>query len=116
MGREGLRLVLVMAALLGESCLDRELTSAQLYKLDGRAGVQVGHTYAGTIYNGNENLTVNSVDILLTSTQSGGTTSHLYRVELKIPPMSAAEFSFPIIVGDFGATYTWRIQTARGGP
>jgi len=71
--------------------------------------------YKGTIYNGNEDITVTGLTIKITTkVDTQEATSLLYIVKEKIPPRSAKEVSFEILPGDERANYTWHIEKAVG--
>jgi len=90
------------------------LHTTQLAKLTGRAGLQLGNSYGGNIYNGNNDVLVTDVDIAVTAVHNRDTTTRIYRTTLNIPPFSAADFSIDIVAGDAGSTYSWSIAAARG--
>jgi hypothetical protein len=92
---------------------ERALTPAELAALDGRAGLSYGNSYSGTIYNGNSTITIKELHINVTTTVDGKETTRPYRTTVSIPPHSAGDFRFDIIVGDRGASYTWNIAEAK---
>lgn len=108
--------VVAFTSLALTACFDEPLKNAEMLKLNGRAGVQSGTTFAGTLYNGNGDVTVTEVAFVITTVEAGRSSSREYRVKLKTAPLSAQEFSFPILQGDYGASYTWSIARALGRP
>ena len=55
---------------------------------------------------------VQSVEIGVTTTINGEETSLVYRKNVGLSPLSAGDFTFPIVVGDAEATYSWYIADA----
>jgi hypothetical protein len=109
------------------STTERDFTAAEVAALTGRASLSHGTLYAGTVYNGNANLTVTQLRIVVTMTTVkgvdfdtmktvGGQTPRSYSVDVSVPPQTVRDFSFNIIGGDEGASYTWSIVGARGKP
>jgi hypothetical protein len=94
------------------------LDPSQLAMITGRAGpMSVGSPhFLGSLYNGNESITLAEVVILVTSKQKKDdlSTSREYRVGVNVPPKSADDFSFTILVGNSGAEYSWNIVSAKG--
>ncbi len=86
----------------------------ELVGLTGRAGISYGDTYRGNLYNGNPNVTVSEVEITVTAKHTSGETTRKYRVPVTIPPLSAKDFSFDIVVGEEGSDYSWSISGAKG--
>lgn len=92
----------------------RSLTSEELEKLTGRAGYEYG-TYDGSIYNGNDEITVTEVEIAVRTTSEGEQVTRTYRDnDVYIKPKSTGSFSFSIISGDQDADYSWSITAAKG--
>lgn len=94
----------------------RDLTPSQIANLTGRAAPEYGTQYKGSIYNGNEGITVTDVDIALATIVGRDTTTRVYRTALNIPPLSVGDFAFAIVVGEARSTYEWSIAAARGIP
>lgn len=118
----------VAAALISQSCRakfpenqpdqnkvenSRELTSSELAAITGRASFGYG-LFSGEIYNGNPDLTLTQLAITVTMTISGKQVSRIYRTDVSVSPDTASSFSFQIVEGDPGATYSWNITGARG--
>ena len=99
----------------GESDL-RDLTSAELAKLSGRADLKFGNVYGGTIYNGNSNLKIRRLEIVLQTTFQGEATSRTYFDEVSIDPYTTEDFRIEIVTGDDGTGYDWSITGAKGIP
>jgi len=95
---------------------DRQLSINEISLLAGRAALDYGDEYSGSIYNGNSNLTLTQLDITVITTISGKKTPYVYRDEVSIPPKSTGRFSFKIIVGDKDASYSWSISSVKGRP
>lgn len=92
----------------------RPLQPAELAAVTGRAGVSYGNRYGGTLYNGNNALTVAQVEIQVGTKEGGKDFTRAYTTHVTIPPLTAKDFSFDIIVGDKGTEYSWALSGARG--
>jgi len=90
------------------------LHTAQLAKITGRAGVLSGTSYGGNLYNGNNDIVVTDLDVAVSAIHNRDTTTHLYRIELHLPPLAVRDFRFDIVRGEPGANYHWAIVAARG--
>ena len=88
----------------------RLLSQTELGLLTGRAGLSYGSRYSGNLYNGNENLTVTQLEIVVITTLSKERVERTYRADVSIPPKVAVAFGFDILVGDQGADYQWSIH------
>ena len=94
--------------------VDRELDPLGLALLTGRAGLEYGNNYAGDLYNGTRNFTITEVEIRVTAAAGRDTASREYRTGVLVPPLGTGHFSFTIILGEPGSTYSWAITGARG--
>lgn len=92
----------------------RDLSFLELVNLTGRAGLDYGSYYSGSIYNGNKNITITSVTIRITGKSGKKSNTREYTDEVSIPPLSTADFGMNIIRGDKGTDYSWGIVSARG--
>jgi hypothetical protein len=93
----------------------RALTPAELSRVTGRAGPSYGiNYYSGSMYNGNESITITEITLNVTTTISGEKVTRKYSSTVRIPPSTTADFGFDIIVGDSGAKYNWDIADAKG--
>lgn len=93
----------------------RPLTKDELENLDGRAGsAAYGDRFEGTLYNGNRDITVFEVSIVIVSTVDGKKISRTYSADVQIPPQASGPFSFRILPGDQAAKLEWGIVSARG--
>ena len=92
----------------------RELAPWELAAITGRAGVSYGNRYGGTLYNGNKEITVTQVQIRVGTKEGGREAIRVYIADITIPPLTAKDFSFDIIVGDYRSEYSWGISGARG--
>lgn len=90
------------------------LSPVQLIALDGRAGLDFGTHYSGSVYNSLENITVTELDIDITTSAGDAKVTRTYRTDVKIPPKTAGSFGFDIIVGGPNASYEWTISAAKG--
>ena len=95
---------------------ERDFTSMELAKLEGRAGLSFGNYFSGSVYNGNYDITVTELRVNVTTTVGGQKVSRSYRDEVTIAPQKTTDFGVSIIVGDKGASYQWHIEAARGRP
>lgn len=93
---------------------ERDLGFLEITAVTGRAGLSYGNRYSGSLYNGNEDITVTSVKIRVTGKNGDTETSREYQVGVKIPPQTTSDFSFDIIVGEQGAEYSWGIVGGKG--
>jgi len=92
----------------------RALNPAELSKLTGRAGLSFGNYYAGSLYNGNDKMTVTHVEVVVTTSIDKQPSSRSYIADLTIPPKTTKDFGFNIIIGDPRAEYNWQVASARG--
>lgn len=94
-----------------------DLDALQLIQVTGRAGPSHlgSDRYVGSLYNGNEGLTIVEVVVSVTakSKKSEGVPRE-YKVNVNIPPKTAKDLSFTIIVGDLGSEYSWNLVSAKG--
>ncbi len=93
---------------------DRDLDPLGLALLTGRAGLQYGNTYAGDLYNGIRRFTITEIEIEVMAVARRDTTARKYRTNVLIPPLGTGHFTFNIILGEPGSTYSWSITGARG--
>lgn len=94
----------------------RELTETERSRLTGRAGLKYssGDEYEVTLYNGNENLTIDTVKIAIAIPNAGSESFYEYNVNIYIAPLSTSTKSFPIVIGDKRGKYSWVIVGATG--
>ena len=116
----------VAARLIARSCREkfpekpkeqkktRELSSGELGQVTGRAGNSFGNYFGGNLYNGNTNVTVTQVSVIITTKVSGKEVSRTYATDINISPQNTADFTFSIVIGDKGADYSWSLVAARG--
>jgi len=114
------------AKLIQESCYEkynkieipegvRKLSQNEQLKVTGRAGVGYSHDYySGSIYNGNESITITEVKIRITSKSNGSESSRDYIDSVSVSPLSTGKFGFSFMVGDKGSEYSWYIVSAKG--
>ena len=93
----------------------RELKQAEYLRLTGRAD-QATQTarFAGTLYNGNSNITVTQFKIALTNTVGENEVVRAYLVEVPVRPLTATQFSIEMVAGDIGKEFKWEIIGASG--
>ena len=114
------------ARLIKESCRDKfppkakkkprtsALTSEELGKLTGRAGLSYGNNYSGHIYNGNKGITITKISFIVSTTIGGVETPRTYTDDVNIPPQTTADIEFNIVKGDEDSDYSWGIVGADG--
>ena len=74
--------------------INRDLTGDEVIKLDGFASKNSDtNIYAGTIYNGNNDITITEVDITVTAKHGENEITRTYRDKVQIRPLSTASFS-----------------------
>jgi hypothetical protein len=94
-----------------------ELPAENRHALKGRAAIREDGYFGGNIYNGDSEWTITQVTIKLTPKNPDGSEgakddgARSYNVDVSIPPLSTATFSF--FVGDV-KQYAWKIASARG--
>ena len=83
--------------------LERLLAISELAQVTGRAGADPGSDYfSGSLYNGNQDLMITEIEVLLIFTVGGQSVSRAYRKSVVISPQSAGDFGFTIIPSDKG--------------
>lgn len=115
-----------VAAQIQESCREkfpeklvspakaRDLQPSEIAAVTGRAGLSYGNRYGGSLYNGNKEITVTEVQLLVGTKEGGKDVARTYIANITIPPLTAKDFSFDIIVGDKTTEYSWSLNSARG--
>jgi len=91
-----------------------DLEPWQVAALTGRAGLNYGNSYSGSIYNGNQDITITQVRVEVTTKSDGKSIARTYTADVTIPPLSTRDFSFDVVTGDKGADYSWNISGAKG--
>lgn len=92
----------------------RALNVYEKLNISGRAGLDAGPLFGGTLYNGNDNLTITQVEVQITTTIGAKSQSRAYNAKVMIPPKSTGSFAIEIIAGDLDAKYSWGIESAKG--
>ena len=93
---------------------NRILSSSQLMRISGEAGLRDGSTYGGNFYNGNSDIFITEIAVYVKTTKGGEVFPRLYSCKVQIPPLSAIPFGIDIILGDHGSDYSWGIFEAKG--
>ncbi|NLY15344.1 MAG: hypothetical protein GXZ05_03045 [Gammaproteobacteria bacterium] len=93
---------------------ERDLDYREIAAVTGRAGLSYGNRYSGSLYNGNKDITVTSVNVRVSSKVGENEISREYQVKVNIPPQTTSDFGFDIIVGDKGAEYSWGLVGGKG--
>ena len=91
-----------------------ELKPWEVAAITGRAGLGYGTRYSGNLYNGNKDITVTQVQVQVTTKEGGKEVSRVYTADITLPPQTAKDFGFDIVVGDQGSDHSWTITNARG--
>ena len=90
------------------------LSSSQIMRISGEAGLQYGSIYGGNFYNGNSDIFITEIAVYVKTTRGGEVFPRLYFCKVQIPPLTTIPFGLDIIVGDEGSDYTWGIFEAKG--
>ena len=96
----------VAAGLIAQACRDKfpigandkQLSSSQKANLTGRGG-PVGGSWSGSLYNGNQDVTVTEVEIRVTTTIGGEETARSYRAVVHVSPFATEPMIFTIDYG-----------------
>ena len=100
-----------------QSPKERPLEQLEVLMIDGRGGRSISSThFVGSLYNGNEALTVTSVRLRISTTVSGKPESKDYVHRVSIAPRSTTELSFGILAGASGTALTWNLVGGTGVP
>lgn len=92
----------------------RNLNPWEVVGITGRAGLSVGNYFAGSLYNGNDKVTVSRVEVVVSTSIDKQPSTRTYVADVTIPPKTTKDFGFNIIVGDPRAEYTWHLASAQG--
>jgi len=116
-----------IARLITEACKDkfrnfapdgsklRELLSQEINALQGNTGPFFWvNNLSGTIYNGNKDVTVMRLRVVITSKMDGDTTTRIYAVDVSIPPYSTRDVLLTILPDQMNSQYSWRVEGAIG--
>ena len=115
--RRGWLLSVAFLVLLLAGCSEkpRDLTLSEVSLLTGRAGPATTSGYfKGSIYNGNEGITVTEIEIIIATEIGGVAVARAYRNEVSIGPLETGDIFVQIIQGDSGADYTWCVSGGKG--
>lgn len=92
----------------------KDLSPSEAASITGRAGLSFSNRFSGSAYNGNKDITITQLSVNVDTKIGGNAVSRVYVAEVTIPPLSARDFGFDIVVGDRDAEYSWSIQGAKG--
>jgi hypothetical protein len=70
--------------------------------------------YAGSLYNGNDSVTIVAVEIAIATVVNGKNSSTSYSIPMTVSPKTVKDFRFNIISGDVDAPYTWQLVSGKG--
>jgi hypothetical protein len=90
------------------------LSSSQIMRISGEAGLSSGTYYAGNLYNGNNDIVVTEISVYVRTKKGGEVFPRTYLCKVHIPPLSSTPFGFDIALGDADSDYTWGIYEAKG--
>ena len=100
-----------------EKELYAKLTPDELSLLTGKAWYSGNGSYAGKLYNGNNEITVRDISFRVQTTINGKVITRIYKSSVlygMLLPQSSGSFSFDIVAGHEGADYAWDIVSAEG--
>ena len=92
----------------------RELKGLEVNALTGRGGLSHSNYFWVDLYNGNKDVTISEISILVETKISGQSRSTVYTVPVDIPPQKTVGVGFSIVVGDKGASYQWSPLSGKG--
>lgn len=93
----------------------RELSSEELSMLTGKAGTsEDGKYFSGSIYNGNDHVTVKEIQVSLSPKIGEPTESRDYRTDILVTPQSASDFSIKVFTVGPAIGYRWKLKSAKG--
>lgn len=92
----------------------RELKPSEVGVLNGRGGLSHSNYFWVDLYNGNKDITITEVSILVETKISGKLKGTSYTVPVDIPPQKTVGVGFSIVAGDKGASYQWAPESAKG--
>lgn len=90
------------------------ITKEQRKNISGKAGIEYGNYFGGHLYNGNSDLTIKQVTIVVETEIGGEMKKNEYIVDIEIKPLQTKNFGVSILIGDSGAEYNWGIRGAKG--
>ena len=70
--------------------------------------------YSGVLYNGNDDVTIESVEIAVVAASGAEETTKNYIIPITIPPKTTKKFRFNFIAGEPTGRYAWSLVSARG--
>lgn len=94
-----------------QNCL---LSSSQIMRISGEAGLSSGTYYAGNLYNGNTDIFITEISLYVRTQKGGEVFPRTYLCKVHIPPLSSTPFGFEITLGDADSDYSWGIYEAKG--
>jgi hypothetical protein len=75
---------------------------------------QCSSRYGRSIYNGNTDMTITELRILVTTKASGKEIQRPYVANATISPPATKNFGFDMMIDDEGTKYDWQIAGAKG--
>jgi hypothetical protein len=90
------------------------LTSSQIMKVCGEAGLVSENYYGGDLYNGNRDIFITEISVYVSAKKMGAVFPRIYLCKVNIAPLTSVSFGFNIAVGDQDSDYSWGIIEAKG--
>lgn len=98
-----------------QASTSRPLTQSEQAAITGRADYSPPSTrFSGNLYNGNRDVSVNTVFVNLHTTTAGKEEVRTYAIRINIPPLSASGFTVEVISGDANTGFNWGVVGASG--
>jgi hypothetical protein len=94
----------------------RDLTAEELEQVTGLIGIRNDGALCGDLYNGNEALSVTSVELRIVSFAGSDSTDRRYTyvpTDSALAPLATQEFCMRFLLNQ-GEDFSWGIVTARG--
>ncbi len=92
----------------------KPLSSCQIMRVCGEAGLSSENYYAGNLYNGNKDIFITEISVYVRTKKDGELFPRIYSCRVDIAPLTKASFGFTIVAGDKNSDYTWGIIEAKG--
>lgn len=90
------------------------ITEEKLDNISGRAGIQFGNYFGGYLYNGNGDVTIKQVTIVIETKIGNEMKNNEYIIDIDIKPLETKNFGVSILTGDSEEDYNWKIRDAKG--
>ena len=90
------------------------ISKEKLDKIDGKASLKFDNYFGGHLYNGNSDVTIKQVTIVVETKIGDEIKKNEYIEDIDIKPLETKDFGVSILKGDSGADYNWGIRGAKG--